>query len=180
MECEFGPKTQAYKEGLKFIVDPEDYDKYVKPYKFHLSHNGYVVTKKRGSSTSRLARMIMNVLENKTVEVDHKNRNPLDNRKSNMRVCTKQENMMNKDKPKTNTSGFKCVHWREDLGKYCSLFRYMKKKYYVGVFDDPQEAYEAYIKKLREVSNDSKYIYEDISFKNTVKDMIHSSKIIEI
>lgn len=43
------------------------------------------------------------------LEVDHKNRNPLDNRRRNLRFCTSQLNKANSKKRSTNTSGFKGV-----------------------------------------------------------------------
>ena len=181
MECEFGNKSKAFKEGIKFIVDEEDYENYVKPYKFTLC-NGYV----RISNTTDmkyLQRWLLNV-EDKSKEVDHINRNPLDNRRCNLRVCSKQENMMNKDKTKKNTSGFKCVHWRHDVAKYCALFRYKKTKYYAGTYDDPKEAYEAYMKKLKEVSNSSEFILKTESnhkeYNQSLKKIIDSPLCIKI
>ena len=44
---------------------------------------------------------------------DHKNNQPLDNRKENLRLCTNQENAFNSSKPRNNTSGAKGVSWNK-------------------------------------------------------------------
>lgn len=42
---------------------------------------------------------------------DHINRNTLDNRRSNFRICTASDNARNRNKSKSNTSGFIGVHF---------------------------------------------------------------------
>ena len=42
--------------------------------------------------------------------VDHKDHNSLNNRRSNLRVCTNQQNCFNQRVSKNNTSGFKGVY----------------------------------------------------------------------
>lgn len=44
-------------------------------------------------------------------EVDHKNGNGLDNRRENIRVCSRGQNAMNLGLRKDSTSGFKGVSW---------------------------------------------------------------------
>ena len=52
---------------------------------------------------------IKNNMKLKDVKVDHKNRNVLDNRKSNLRCSTHSDNLMNRTKQKNNTSGYKGI-----------------------------------------------------------------------
>lgn len=52
----------------------------------------------------KLHRYIMN-MNNSNLVVDHINRNPLDNRKSNLRICSYKENSFNKSIRVDNTSG---------------------------------------------------------------------------
>lgn len=70
------------------IIDLEDVDK-VKYIKWRINCNGYVMNNSRHNWF--LHRLILNV----DTYVDHINGNRLDNRKCNLRICTKQENKMN-------------------------------------------------------------------------------------
>ena len=80
-ECEFGKKTKAYRDGLKFIIDEEDYDKYVKDCYSYSYRKGQVVN----SISKTLARLVLG-LDNPDMIVEHINGNKLDNRKSNLKI----------------------------------------------------------------------------------------------
>jgi hypothetical protein len=77
--------------------------------------------------------------------VDHKNGNTLDNRRSNLRICTKTENNRNRRKNKNNTSGYKGVFWDDYHKKWSVSIKNKGRRVYLGLFDDPQKAYEAYV-----------------------------------
>ena len=62
-------------------------------------------------------------------QVDHINRNPLDNRRSNLRICTQQDNAKNKSKYKNNNSGFKGVYFLKTYYYWVAEIRYNNKKY---------------------------------------------------
>lgn len=70
------------------IIDLEDVDK-IKNIKWRINCNGYVINNSNHSYF--LHRVILDV----DTYVDHINGNRLDNRKHNLRICTKQENKMN-------------------------------------------------------------------------------------
>lgn len=93
-------------EQYNVLIDIDDYDK-IKKYKWCISHDGYVVGTLENKKQVKLHRYIMNC-PNELV-VDHINHNKLDNRKSNLRIATVQENSMNQRKPKNNTSGYKNI-----------------------------------------------------------------------
>jgi hypothetical protein len=63
-------------------------------------------------------------------DVDHINRNPLDNRWSNLRLATKSQNMRNHGLFKTNTSGTNGVFWDKAVRKW-RVYRWGK---YVGIY----------------------------------------------
>lgn len=75
--------------------------------------------------------------------VDHIDGDGLNNRSSNIRICTHSENMRNRKKPKHNTSGHKGVK-RTKSGKWEASIRKNRVYHYLGVFDDIEDAASAY------------------------------------
>lgn len=78
-----------YGDGKVTLVDDDVYEKFKKA-KMHCSSSGYVIF---GHNKS-LHREIMN--PPKGMVIDHKNHNVLDNRRSNLRICTQAENTRNR------------------------------------------------------------------------------------
>jgi len=74
------------------------------------------------------------------LEIDHINRNPLDNRIENLRLETKSRNMQNRKKCSRNTSGIKGVHYDKFHDKYVAQIRCNKKKICLGHHDTKEEA----------------------------------------
>lgn len=84
-----------------------------------------------------LHRELMGVTDPK-VQVDHKNRNRLDNRKSNLRPCTNAENARNSTRP-VGESGYRGVRLRKRPGvpKYQVYLTVDGKGVSGGTFTDP-------------------------------------------
>ena len=80
----------------KTIIDLDDVDRVSSVKWYYDTSTGYV---RRDTTKQKiyLHRFIINVHNNFTPDnyVDHINRNKLDNRKSNLRLCTNKENMQN-------------------------------------------------------------------------------------
>ena len=79
------------------------------------------------------------------LQCDHINRQKNDNRKCNLRNITRSENMFNKGMTKANTSGYVGVSWSNKNQKWIASLRVDKKSKYLGYYDDPREAHEAYL-----------------------------------
>ena len=79
------------------------------------------------------------------MHVDHANGNTLDNRRSNLRICDHAENMRNRSKQINSSSGLKGVYWDKHCKKWHPCISVNGKNINLGLFDDPQEAYEAYV-----------------------------------
>ena len=146
MQCDFGDRTKAFRQGIKFLIDNNDYEKFVKDYRFCLSVVGYVVysSKKDGLNGKLLHRIIMGDPDGQ--EVDHINVNPLDNRRENLRICSHHENSFNRTKYSNNKSGFKGVYFDKQKQKFRAYINIDGKRKYLGYFDDPEEAHQAYCK----------------------------------
>ena len=89
---------------------------------------------------------------------DHINGNPLDNRKSNLRLATKEQNAKNRSVQSNNTSGFRGVHWDKRRNKWCSRVRVNEKSIYTGWYDNPEDAAKARDLKLLEITDDHTFI----------------------
>lgn len=75
--------------------------------------------------------------------VDHINRDKLDNRRSNFRLCSLQQNAFNQGIPSTNTSGIKGAQQLKG-GKWNARICFCQRSISLGVYDDPYEAGAAY------------------------------------
>lgn len=119
-------------EIARATVDIEDVDK-VKNYKWCLSH-GYAMH----SGKFFLHRLIMNCPDD--MVIDHINHDPLDNRKENLRICTQQQNMMNRRTQSNNTSGITGVNWDKSKNKWRVQIALNKIHYTVGYYENIDEA----------------------------------------
>lgn len=83
----------------------------------------------------------------KGTEVDHiHSDDTLDNRRSNLRICTTAQNQQNRGKSKNNTSGYKGVCWHRRHQKWQADIAYNGTNVFLGRFNDPKDAARAYNK----------------------------------
>jgi hypothetical protein len=160
-------KTIKLTKGYEAIVDDEDYERSIKIiWHTHLNNGGggepyaFGRIKVAGKWKSiMLHRYILGIEDPKT-QVDHIDRNPLNNTRSNLRTCTHGQNMANKPLYKNNKSGFKGVFWSRRSRRYLSLIRVNYKMIYLGSFKDPILAAMAYnsaaIKHFKDFANINK------------------------
>lgn len=74
------------------------------------------------------------------MDTDHKNGNGLDDRRDNLRICSRSQNAMNRGTNKNNKSGFKGVSWHKLTQKWQARLGVEGKRKYLGCFDSQQEA----------------------------------------
>ena len=143
-------------QGHFALVDDENFEELnryswqiLKAGKFLIARRGCIcpLTKKSYTITILMHRQIMSCPQN--LFIDHINHNTLDNRKCNLRICTRQQNSSNRLTQK-NTTGFKGVELRES-GRYRARIRFNKKGITIGHFSNKIEAAKAYDKKAREL-----------------------------
>lgn len=95
--------------------------------------------------------------------VDHKNHDILDNRRSNIRICSSSENSCNHSRHSRNTSGKTGVSFDKGMNKWRSYINKEGKRISLGYFDDIEDAISA--RKQAE----EKY-YGEFSYKNSMED----------
>lgn len=90
------------------LVDDEDFDR-LNQYSWYAIQNtttgNFYAYNKQGSMT----RLIMDCPDG--MQVDHRDRDTLNNQKSNLRVCTVQENQYNSKSRRSSSSKYKGVYW---------------------------------------------------------------------
>lgn len=132
-------------QGRFALVDDEDFEELNK-FKWHYAQYGRSGYAKRmiwnkETKKSKIVRMHHFILPLKEgLMVDHINRNGIDNRKCNLRLVTKAQNMMNKFAPKNNKSGFKGVSWLARNRKWRAYINFNYKQIHLGLFEDKKDA----------------------------------------
>ena len=136
-------------QGYEAIIDVDDvgiiegfnwYAQVAKRHNLVYAVRGAILngTKKQVS----MHRQILNAKDG--FDVDHSNGNGIDNRRKNIRIATRSQNMHNKKMQHNNTSGYKGVHWNKGRGKWQANIKVNDKRRYLGSFDTPEDAAEAY------------------------------------
>ncbi len=76
-------------------------------------------------------------------QIDHINRIRTDNRISNLREVSHKQNMQNRSKPSTNTSGHTGVRWNKQRSKWQAYIMHNRKHLHLGYFSILEEAVAA-------------------------------------
>jgi len=137
------------KYGTHIIYfDIEDWDK-IKGYSWHVHKSRkrfYARTNitigKRKQKKIQMHRLLLDCPAD--MQVDHENMNGMDNRKSNLRICTPDQNAQHRDISIANKSGYKGVHFESGRRKCRASIRENKKQKSLGYFDSPIDAAKAY------------------------------------
>lgn len=85
-------KIKLFRLEEYVLVDEEEYD-YLSQFRWTKATVGYAVRSHKGESIL-MHRELMGLVKGDGKLVDHKNHNKLDNRKENLRICTKLENQV--------------------------------------------------------------------------------------
>lgn len=127
----------------RILYDDSD-DPLVAAYEWRVLELGkrhYAATRDAFGNTLYMHRLIMDVYDER--EVDHKNRNCLDNRRENLRIATTSQNRMNRGKFEGSySSPYKGVSQRGK--KWRAQITLDKKVMHIGSFSTELEAARAY------------------------------------
>lgn len=135
-------------KGFVALVDDEDFE-YLNQWKWLMGDmyaaRTIMKVKADGSklkTTQLMHKLLIDVPNG--MYVDHINQNKLDNRKSNLRVCTFSENQRNRGKQLNNKTGYKGVSYKTKNKKFVAQIKVEKKQIHIGLFNCPVEAAKAY------------------------------------
>ena len=137
-------------QGKVALVDDEDYE-YLNQFKWcaHLSKKTGLWYAERGvriikgkQFTLGMHRVIMGIMDK--TDIDHKDRNGLNNQKINLRICSRTLNEGNSILRKDSTTGIKGVHYHKGHKKYTARIQFKRKRIALGDFKTKQEAAIAY------------------------------------
>lgn len=133
--------TEKYPRAV-MMLDKEDL--HLLTHRARASRNGYVKM-----FTGKHRRCVHQLINPQYRMTDHRDRDPLNNRRENLREATASQNNQNKGLRKHNTSGATGVS--RDRNRWRAEIDVGKKSVYLGTFKDKEEAIE--IRRLAEVKH---------------------------
>lgn len=124
--------------GQVALVDDDDYD-YLVQYNWYVTKRGNTFYAIRslprvdGKQTHiAIHREILNPPD--SMQIDHINRDGLDNRKENLRLATNSQNHINIPK-RRGSSRYKGVYWNKEHNKWAAKVTINNKTLFLGYFD---------------------------------------------
>ena len=134
-----GLRHLALTKGKYTVVEEGDYAS-LSEFLWYYDGRGYA-SRSTAEKEVKMHRFIMG--EPEGFEVDHENRNKLDNRRSNLRIATSSQNGQNKGISSRNTSGFKGASLTRS-GKWLAQIKCNGVHYGLGLHETPELAHAAY------------------------------------
>lgn len=126
-------------DDVFFTVSLSDFD-IVKNYKWYAKDRGYIETKINRKNVY-LHRLITKCPAD--MVIDHIDGNPMNNTRSNLRICSGEQNSLNKKVQKNNTSGIPGVSYSKSNNKWVSYIQMNNKRIHLGDYSDINDAIEA-------------------------------------
>lgn len=142
------------------LIDDEDFE-LVSQHKWRIqqgNHTDYAKgnIKRAGKGTTMyMHRLLMG--EPKDKGIDHIDGDGLNNQRENLRICTRSQNQMNRQKTR-GSSQFKGVSWNKDRGKWLAQIKKDGKRQHLGRYDSLVDAARAYDKAALELFGEFAYL----------------------
>lgn len=134
-------------KNFEALVDDDIFDS-ISVFKWCISSNGYAVRGVGDRKNNHIVFMHHIILPKKIgFDVDHINRNKLDNRLINLRYVTRGQNMLNTGLRSTNTNGLKGTYFIRSgkrKKRWVSKIKINYKEKILGYFHTQEEAHQAY------------------------------------
>lgn len=127
------------------LVDEDDFAG-LSSFSWCLHKDGYAIRYATTSYKKQTAILMHRFLcgDPENMEIDHINGNRLDNRRSNLRIVTKQQNQWNASGKRNSSSRHKGVWFHKRSGKWESAITINGKQKYLGSFISEDSAALAY------------------------------------
>lgn len=144
------PREIKLSRGFISIIDEQDFEE-ISKHKWYAQltrgKNRHVYAarastreEKDGGSGQQIRMHRQILCPKKNEMIDHINGNTLDNRRANLRVCSRSQNACNSVKIASASSTFKGVYFNRDTQKFHSSITVSGKLYYLGSFDNAADA----------------------------------------
>lgn len=144
-------------KGEEFYFDLEDYDK-IKNYCWHINNKGYLAAyDSENNQYILMHKLILGLINNNSVDVDHKKHRTTDNRKQELRIVNRTKNQMNLSIKSNNTSGVTGVNYDKQSGKWIARIGVDHKRFILGKFSKFEDAVK--IRKQAEEKYFGQYSY---------------------
>lgn len=135
--------------ATKFAIDDEDFDLVRQfiwcPFQCRTHRKPYL----KSGVAGLLHRYLTGAPSDKLV--DHIDGDSLNNRRRNLRLCSRYENGRNRGKNRNNTSGLKGVSWHKQRGLWRATITAGGKQVSLGLHESKERAFEAYSAAAREL-----------------------------
>lgn len=146
-------------QGKVAIVDEADAEM-VSRYRWCYLNVGYAARHERIDGKDRTILMHRFLLGASPEQlVDHINGNGLDNRRVNIRLCSKADNQRNQRRNSKNTTGYKGVSFDKARGKYSASIGVNGEQITLGRFPTAEEASLAYEEAARRYHGEFAYVH---------------------
>jgi len=162
----------------EFFIDVEDIEK-VRYKKWRISHQ-HIVTglpyhmKNKNKKCRDLSHVILDIdtSEDANTVIDHIDGNAFNNCKSNLRICTQAQNVLNKSFVSNNTSNFIGIYYDKTRNTWDAEIRYQYKRWHLGRWVDKKNA--VYARLIAE-----QYLFKDFMNNKELQKQIEYTKNID-
>lgn len=141
---------ESKKHGRKYaFCDIEDWNE-LKKFSWSLKLDGrtfYAKTHFPRNSSTLMHRMILKCANLNESVVNHKDHNGLNNRRNNLEICSRLDNSRFRQKPITNSTGFKGVQKRGK--KFVAKIKKFGKSIWIGTYKNIRNAALAYNREAK-------------------------------
>ncbi len=136
-------KTLHTNKGIAFTVNDEDHD-FVSDLCWHRNKAGHITCNSRGLFFQDFLHVIIarKAWLDCSNNINHRDRNKLNNQRSNLRVATITQSAGTRRRATNNTSGFKGVSRAKT--RWRAMIQFNKKQTHLGYYDTPKQAHIAY------------------------------------